>query len=83
MPSTTVFVVQEYKLEKRRWRAMPPRQMSSETAAARMVSSLKEANRTSFAFSRTGDPEMGEFEPAKIIANHDVPEELFGGLTDG
>lgn len=52
-----------------------PKECQSEAAARSAASRLALINAGAIAFSRTGDPTTGDFEPAKIVARYgETPE---------
>ena len=54
-----------------------PREAQSETGAKRIAAALATEKAGALAFSRTGDPEVGEFDDAVILARYgEVAEEL-------
>lgn len=74
----TYFVVQSFSRGKKGVViADTPIQASSEDHALRMAERLASTKQAVVAFSRTGDPKAGEYEPAVILATHGhVPEEI-------
>ncbi|WP_156419338.1 hypothetical protein [Aureimonas sp. AU12] len=64
----TYYVVQTYSVNaKRKIEADTPRQVSTESEALRLSGRLSETKFGVVAFSRTGDPESGDWEDAKIL----------------
>lgn len=77
MSKITYFVVQPFEVSKR-GRAVPatPIQAQSAAQAMRMAERLA-AKGGAVAFSRTGDPETGDFDDAVVLASiGEVPIEL-------
>jgi hypothetical protein len=57
--------------------AEEPREMQSKTQAEATALTLANSKAGVIAFSRTGDPDVGEFEPAVIIRRYgETPEDL-------
>jgi hypothetical protein len=58
--------------------AEAPEQMPSSTAATARARSLVNTKAGAIAFSRTGDPELGEFADAVVLFKAgEVPEDVF------
>lgn len=65
---TTYHVVQTYIVnKKRRIEAEQPRLVSSEAEALRLAERLSAVKFGVVAFSRTGDPQTGDWDDAKIL----------------
>lgn len=59
-----------------------PRELPSAGAAVRAADALKAEKAGVIAFSRTGDPILGEFEDAVILVRHgEMPDEIKEWLT--
>ena len=57
--------------------AEEPREMQSKAQAEATALALASSKAGVIAFSRTGDPDVGEFEPAVIIRRYgETPEDL-------
>ncbi len=64
----TYFVVQTYIVNsKRQVQADLPRQVASRAEAVRLAERLSETKFGVIAFSRTGDPENGDWQDAEIL----------------
>lgn len=73
----TYFVVQSFSVQKKgAITADPPMQAASAVQAQRTAERLSLHKPAVFAFSRSGDPATGEYEPATILCS-------FGDLPDG
>lgn len=74
----TYFVVQSFSFGKKGIIiADLPVQVSSQEHALRMAERLALQKPAVVAFSRTGDPKAGEWDPAVILSMHgNVPEEV-------
>lgn len=73
----TYFVVQSFSAQKKgAITADPPMQAATEEQAKRTAERLSLHKPAVFAFSRTGDPSTGEYEPAEILCS-------YGELPDG
>lgn len=54
-----------------------PKEVPSEAAARRMVERLRTMKAGVIAFSRTGDPETGDWDEAQVIASYGrIPNEV-------
>lgn len=79
----TYFVVQSFSVAKR-GAVIPdiPMQLQSKEQAVRTAERLSLSKRAVVAFSRTGDPKTGEYEPAEVLSVFgDVPEEVEEALV--
>ncbi|WP_439618340.1 hypothetical protein [Shinella sp.] len=73
----TYFVVQSFSIQKKgAITADPPFQTASAAQAVRTAERLSEHKTAVFAFSRTGDPATGDYDPAEILCS-------FGELPEG
>lgn len=78
----TYYVVQSFSKAKRGVEIDQPQEMRSELQAKRTAERLAATKVGVIAFSRTGSPATGEWEPAVIIAQHgQVSEELIEFLS--
>lgn len=76
MAVKTYFVVMTFSMKRGRLAPDPAVSVNSQSAAERMAVRLAEKKPGVIAFSRTGDPEGGDFEAAQILARFgDVPDE--------
>ncbi|MDR6953767.1 hypothetical protein J2X65_003130 [Ancylobacter sp. 3268] len=78
MAAVTYFVVLPFvRGEDGELIALEPIEAQSATSAASKALVLSRRNAGAVAFSRTGDPSQGEFEPAVVIARYgDTPDDL-------
>lgn len=78
MASVTYFVALPYVLsDEGELVAGEPVECQSANSARMAAVRLSKTNAGAIAFSRTGDPSVGEFEPAKIIDRFgDTPDEV-------
>jgi hypothetical protein len=79
----TYFVVQSFIVgRKGSVAADPPLQVPTLAQAARTAERLSFCKSAVIAFSRTGDPATGEYEPAMIICRFgDIPEDIADALA--
>lgn len=82
MAVRTFCIVQEFEFVKKRWRPKQAREVPGRDVAARCVERARSANRPALAFSRTGDPDTGDFDDAELIASFAVPPEFTGDHPD-
>ncbi|MDR6954098.1 hypothetical protein J2X65_003466 [Ancylobacter sp. 3268] len=78
MASVTYYVVLPFvRNEEGDLVALEAIEAQSATSAASKALVLSRQNAGAVAFSRTGDPSQGEFEPAVVIARYgDTPDDL-------
>ncbi|MDO9440105.1 MAG: hypothetical protein Q7T73_04380 [Beijerinckiaceae bacterium] len=82
MAVTTYFVVQSFVMKRGRLAGERAQAASSLKAAEGLAARLSATKPAVLAFSRTGDPETDDFEPAQIIARYgDVPDEALEALS--
>lgn len=82
MAEVTYYVVLAFDRTGRRGRFIPCEPLAPQTAdaARRAAERLSRSKAGVVAFSRTGDPEVGDWQDAEVLALYgDLPEEL--GLT--
>jgi nucleotide-binding universal stress UspA family protein len=74
----TYYVVQPFELSpKGRYKVGAPLQAQSRDQAVRRAERLAKEQGGAIAFSRTGDPEFGDFEDAVLLGKFgDVPDEF-------
>lgn len=79
----TYFVVQSFVVgRKGSISADPPLQVPTLDQAARTAERLSVAKPAVIAFSRTGDPSTGEYEPAQIICRFgNIPDHIADALA--
>lgn len=82
MPQKTYFILQEFEIRKKRWCPKPARQVPDRGVAERAVARLRSLNKPALAFSRTGDPETGDWADGELIAAFDVPPEFMPESAD-
>lgn len=77
----TYYVVQSFSLADGGYVMDEPIEARSEEAALAVAQRLAGTKAVTLAFSRSGDPETGEFEDAVLIfSDGELPEELAGAL---
>jgi hypothetical protein len=79
MPNITYFVVMTFiRNEDGELAAEPPIEMPSANAAISRARSMSDTKAGAIAFSRTGDPMLGEFADAVMLFKAgEVPENVF------
>jgi hypothetical protein len=70
MSTVTMYGVQAFTQKGKSLKPDAPRIVSSERAAVRMAEDLARTRPGVYAFSRSGDSEMGEFDDPVILASH-------------
>jgi hypothetical protein len=82
MAITTYYIVQAFSMKRGRLSGERAEAVQSLKAAEGLARRLSEKKPAVLAFSRTGDSENDEFEPAVIIAKYgDVPDEALEALS--
>lgn len=78
----TVYVVVPFLQRGRKVVADQPRQARSKDHAKAMAERLAASRPAVIAFSRTGDPDLGEFDEAIVLARYgELPDEVLEGLA--
>ena len=79
MSTVTYFVAQPFEITKKgRFVPRQPEQALTAASAVRRAERLAKVSGGAIAFSRTGDPDFGEFDDAVIIASFGSVPEDFG-----
>lgn len=79
----TYYVVQSFSKAKRGVEVDPPQEMRSEMQARRTAERLSGGKIGVIAFSRTGNPSTGEWEPAVILVQYgNISDELIEYLSE-
>lgn len=78
MSSVTYYVAQGFEITKKgKFIAGQPQPFKTEAQALRCAERLSFARAGAIAFSRTGDPDLGEFDEAVILGRFgQVPDEM-------
>jgi hypothetical protein len=80
MPSVTIHVVQAFAEQDGGLLAAEPKACPSAASARSLASRLATANAGVIAWSRTGDPELGDWEPAVLLVRTGtIPDEFEAG----
>lgn len=77
MAQKTIHIVQPFAHERGGLKAENARVVDSREIARRIAQRMHSPKRSVLAFSRTGDPGLGEFGPGEVIAEFgEIPSEL-------
>jgi hypothetical protein len=80
MATTTIHIVQAFVEQDGGLLAAEPKACPSAGSALSLASRLATTNIGVIAWSRTGDPELGDWEPAVVLARTGtIPEEFEAG----